>query len=331
MSNTPPTPSIRHSEFVIRDSPPSPRPVVALGGFDGVHLGHRRIIERALDLARELDAVPAVLTYDPLPAQVINPDFTFVLTSLATKTRLLAELGIELVEVIRFSDELRSVEPEEFVRRFLLESLDPAGVVIGHDHRFGRGGRGDAGLLGRLIEPRGIRLEVVPEVLLDGAPVRSTRIRESLVLGAVGPAARLLGRWYRLSGAVVSGTGTGRKLGFPTVNIRPWERETLVPADGVYACRVETLGRRFDAVLNIGHRPTFGGETRTIEAHLLEFDGAARPDTAEIDIVERIRTERRFAGPAELAAQIRHDVEHAAALLAAAGPAPRIDSIENRR
>jgi riboflavin kinase/FMN adenylyltransferase len=165
----------------------------------------------------------------------------------------------------------------------------------------------------------------VPEFTFDGAPVRSTRIRESLVLGAVGAAARLLGRWYRLGGSVVPGTGTGRKLGFPTVNIRPWERETLVPADGVYACRVETLGRRFDAVLNIGHRPTFGGETRTIEAHLLGFDGAEQPDAAEIDVVERIRTERRFAGPAELAAQIERDIERASDLLRAVGLTPPVD------
>jgi riboflavin kinase/FMN adenylyltransferase len=315
----------------VPDTRRSARPVVALGGFDGVHLGHRRIVEHALALARELDGIPAALTFDPLPAQVINPDFTFLLTSLATKTRLLTELGIELVHVVRFSDELRAIEPEEFVVRHLLGPLDPAGVVIGHDHRFGRGGRGDAALLERLLGPRGIRLEVVPEFTFDDAPVRSTRIRESLVLGVVGAAARLLGRWYRLSGAVVPGTGTGRKLGFPTVNIRPWERETLVPADGVYACRVETLGRRFDAVLNIGHRPTFGGETRTIEAHLLGFAGGAQPQAAEIDIIERIRTERRFASPAELSEQIRHDIGRATELLAAAGPAPRLDSTESSR
>ncbi len=306
----------------------SPRPAVALGGFDGVHLGHRRIIDRTLDLARALGAAPAVLTYEPLPAQVINPEFTFVLTSLATKTRLLVELGIESVYVVRFDEAVRGLDPVRFIEHYLLGPLDPAAVVIGHDHRFGQGGRGDADLLGRLLARRGIRLEVVPEFLLDGGPVRSTRIRESLVLGAVGAAARLLGRWYRLSGAVVSGTGTGRKLGFPTINIRPWERETLVPADGVYACRVETLGRWFDAVLNIGHRPTFGGETRTIEAHLLGFEGDLRPESADIDVVERIRTERRFPGPAELAAQIRRDIERASALLSATGPAPALDTAE---
>jgi riboflavin kinase/FMN adenylyltransferase len=281
---------------------------VALGSFDGVHLGHRQLIDHGRNLATELGGPLAVLTFDPLPAQLIYPDFTYVLTPLAEKTRLLAELGVDLVHVVRFDDVTRNLTPEEVVSRHIVAELNPAAVIVGHDHRFGRRGRGDTALLQKLLDEAGVRLDVVPEFILLGAPVRSTRIREHLLLGAVARAAELLGRYYTLSGTVVSGTGTGRKLGFPTINLRPHERETLVPADGVYVARVDTLGHRHDAVLNIGHRPTFGGENRTIEAHLLDFAGPRQPDAAVVSLIDRIRPERRFAGPAELSHQIAADV-----------------------
>lgn len=303
-----------------RLSPPAGngRLVVAMGGFDGVHLGHQQIIGCARTMAEERQGTPAVLTFDPLPAQLIHPDFTYVLTPLAEKTRILTELGVELIHVIRFDESVRRTPPEEFIRRHIIEPLHPASVVVGHDHRFGSGARGDAGLLRRLLVAEGVELEIVPEFIFLGAPVRSTRIREHLLLGAVRRAAELLGRWYTLTGEIVSGTGTGRKLGFPTINLRPRERETLVPADGVYVCRVDTEGRRFDAVLNIGHRPTFGGETRTIEAHLIDQDLDRQPAEATFHIIERLRPERRFASGSALSEQIADDI--AAARAALAGP-----------
>jgi riboflavin kinase/FMN adenylyltransferase len=151
-------------------------------------------------------------------------------------------------------------------------------------------------------------VNVVPEIMVRGVPVRSTTIREHLLLGHVQLAAELLGRCYAMSGTIVPGHGTGRRLGFPTINLRPHERETLVPADGVYLCRVDAAGRTFDAVLNIGHRPTFGGETRTIEAHLLDASLAESPRSAVFRLVDRLRPERRFEGPAALASQIAEDV-----------------------
>jgi riboflavin kinase/FMN adenylyltransferase len=295
-------------------------PVVAVGSFDGVHLGHQQILSRARALARESGTILGVATFDPLPAQLIYPEFTYVLTPLAEKTRLLTGFGVELVHVIRFDDTVRNTAPDEFIRRHIVEALRPSAVVVGHDHRFGQAGAGDAALLGKLLARAGTHLEVVPEFTLDGVPVRSTGIREQLLLGAVAPAARLLGRFYAIAGAVVSGSGTGRRLGFPTVNLRPAERESLVPADGVYVAQVELPDQRFDAVLNIGHRPTFGGETRTIEAHLLDFPGGTAPDRATFHFVERIRPERRFASPAELAAQIAADITTARRFVGSSKP-----------
>ncbi len=288
--------------------------VIALGSFDGVHLGHQQIIRRAAEIAAGLKGLTGVLTYDPLPAQLIYPDFTYVLTTLAEKEALLTELGVEYIYLLRFDAELRGTAACDFIQRHIVESLHPAAVVIGHDHRFGSRGTGDAGLLRRVLEPLGIRVEVVSEILLRGVPVRSTTIREHLLLGHVRLAAELLGRWYAMSGTIVPGTGTGRRLGFPTINLRPLERETLVPADGVYLCRVDAIGRGFNALLNIGHRPTFGGETRTIEAHLLDVQLAESPGSAVFRLIDRVRPERRFESPGALASQIEQDVRTARAM-----------------
>jgi riboflavin kinase/FMN adenylyltransferase len=313
-----------------RPPPPAPRPssplAVALGSFDGVHLGHQQIIRRAAGIAAGLQGLTAVLTYDPLPAQLIYPDFTYILTTVAEKKALLTELGVQYICLLRFDAELRGTTAPDFIRRHIVESLHPAAVVVGHDHRFGSRGTGDADLLSRTLEPLGIRVDVVPEILLRGVPVRSTTIREHLLLGHVSLAAELLGRSYAMSGTIVPGTGTGRRLGFPTINLRPFERETLVPADGVYLCRVDTAGRTFDAVLNIGHRPTFGGETRTIEAHLLDVELAESPRSAAFRLIDRLRPERRFENPTALASQIADDVAAARTIFARLAGNRNLDS-----
>jgi riboflavin kinase/FMN adenylyltransferase len=305
--------------------PPSPL-VVALGSFDGVHLGHQQIIRRAAQIAADLQGTTAVLTYDPLPAQLIYPDFTYILTTITEKKALLTELGVEHICLLRFDAELRGTTAPDFIGRHIVESLHPAAVVIGHDHRFGSRGTGDANLLRRTLEPLGIRVDVVPEIMLHGVPVRSTTIREHLLLGHVRLAAELLGRWFAMSGTIVPGTGTGRRLGFPTINLLPYERETLVPADGVYLCRVDAAGRTFDAVLNIGHRPTFGGETRTIEAHLLGVQLAESPRSAVLRVVDRLRPERRFESPSALTFQIAEDIATARKMFARLDDNRNLDS-----
>jgi len=307
--------------------PHHPAPLVlALGSFDGVHLGHQQIIRHAAQIAADFNGLTAVLTYDPLPAQLIYPDFTYVLTTFAQKKALLMELDVGYICVLRFDAELRATSAPDFVQRHIVDSLHPAAVVIGHDHRFGSRGTGDARLLSRTLEPLDIKVDIVPEIMIGGVPVRSTTIREHLLLGHVRLAAELLGRCYALNGAIVPGRGTGRRLGFPTINLRPFERETLVPADGVYLCHVETLGSVYNALLNIGHRPTFGGETRSIEAHLLDAQLSESPRTAEFRLVERLRPERRFDSSSALAAQIADDVETARAMFARPAADRNLDS-----
>jgi len=308
------------------ESRPLPPLVVALGSFDGVHLGHQQIIRRAAEIAAALQGMTAVLTYDPLPAQVIYPDFTYVLTTFHEKKALLAEMGVEYVCVLQFDAGLRDTAASDFIQHHIVESLHPVAVVVGHDHRFGSRGTGDADLLARTLEPLGVRVDVVPEILLRGVPVRSTTIREHLLLGHVSLAAELLGRCYAMSGTIVPGTGTGRRLGFPTINLRPFERETLVPADGVYLCRVDAVGRTFDALLNIGHRPTFGGETRTIEAHLLDVQLPESPRSAVFRLVDRLRPERRFGSPAALASQIADDIATARKMFGSPAANRNLDS-----
>lgn len=293
--------------------------VLALGSFDGVHLGHRRILDRARTMASRVGSAVGVLTCYPLPAQFIHPDFTYVLTPLAEKTRLLVELGVEYIHTCRFDHDTRGTEPEEFVRRYVLP-IEPSAVVAGHDHRFGRKGRGDVPLLRELLEPRGVAVDEVPEFELLGAPVRSTRIREHLLLGHVRRAGELLGRPYQLNGPVVGGTRTGRRIGFPTINLLVEEAEKLIPADGVYAVMVDAgyrdSARRLHGVLNIGHRPTFRGGSRTIETHLFDVHLDRTPEWAAVHLVERLRPERRFSTPENLASQIATDVARARTLLA---------------
>jgi len=288
--------------------------VIALGSFDGVHLGHQQILSRAYQIASKLHGTTAVLTYDPLPAQLIHPDFTYVLTPLSEKVQLLIELGIQFIHIVRFNEQTRITEPVAFVKSQILP-IRPSAVVAGHDHRFGNQGRGDIALLRKLLEPLYINVEVVPEFGLFGAPVRSTRIREHLLLGHVRRAADLLGRHYRLSGKVITGTGIGHHIGFPTINLMVEEKGKLVPADGVYAALVDIMTARYPAVLNIGHRPTFMGETRTIEAHLLDCHLPFRPPGATVHFVERLRSERKFPTPEALTHQIQTDIEKARRLL----------------
>jgi len=289
--------------------------VLALGGFDGVHLGHQQIIRRCRELARSRNALTGVLTFDPLPAQLVYPDFTYILTPPAEKATLLTELGVEIIHTVTFTEEVRNSTPEQFVRDHIVAPLHPLVVVAGYDHRFGVKGCGDVALLGRLLADLNIELEVVPEFVHLDAPVRSTRIREQLLLGHVALAAELLGRPYALGGSVIPGTATGRKLGFPTINIQPGEPEKLVPADGVYIVLVDIDDRRYPAVLNIGHRPTFNGDRRTIEAHILDLKERVKCHRATLHFLDRLRPERRFADPAGLANQIRADIENARRLL----------------
>jgi riboflavin kinase/FMN adenylyltransferase len=296
--------------------PPDARPsVVALGVFDGVHLGHRAILDVAVARARPpLTAVAC--TFDPHPAEVLHPGRApLPITTLDERLALIGESGLAVTVVVPFTPTLAAMEPEAFVTEVLLDRLGAREIVVGFNHRFGRGARGDARLLHDLGARAGFHAEVVPPTDVDGTPVSSSAIRAALQRGDVDAAARLLGRPYFVGGAVVEGAGRGRTLGFPTANIAVG-RPLLVPP-GVYACRLAVDGVVYGAVLNAGIRPTFGESLFTLEAHVLDFSGDIYGRSVRLDFVRRLRDERKFAGIDALRTQISADVTAARAALGA--------------
>lgn len=295
--------------------PPLSASVVTLGTFDGVHLGHRRLVERAL--ASAPPGVPTIAyTFDPHPAKLLAPSRApALLVSTATRIRLLYGLGVDEVILEPFDARFAALEADDWVERYLVGRLHPRRVVVGFNFTYGRGRGGDPQHLARAGSRHGFEVDVVEPVELDGDVVSSSRIRALLVAGEVRAAARLLGRSYSLTGSVVEGERRGRTLGFPTANLAT--REELLPARGVYATRlVHPDGRRLAAVTNIGSRPTFGGVRDSVETHVLGFAEDLYGLEVEIELEARLREERRFDGIDALVRQIHEDVRAAERALA---------------
>lgn len=290
---------------------------LAVGVFDGVHLGHREVIGRAVKMAAGGDLVPAVLTFDPHPDVVLNPQGAQpLLTTTEEKVALLRELGVELTVLARFDRKLAAIPAERFVEEVLVGRLRARCVVVGENWRFGAGGRGTPALLRRMAQDSGFGVTVVPRVLAGGRKVSSTRIRELLTAGRLRHAGELLGRSYGLLGRVVRGEGVGSKLGFPTANLE-LSGDKLIPADGVYACR---SGQRLlrNAVAYIGRRPTFGAKgERRVEVHLLDHDGRLdlRGRAVRTELVERLREDKRFPSQQALVEQMERDCRRARVIL----------------
>jgi riboflavin kinase / FMN adenylyltransferase len=291
--------------------PPDVRPsVVALGIFDGVHLGHRAILGTAITRAREGGLEAIACTFEPHPMEVLQPDRApKPITTLADRLALIAETGVDAAVVLAFTRELAAVEPEAFVKDVLLDRLHAREIVVGYNHRFGRGARGDARLLQDLATQVGFRAHVVPPMTVDGAAVSSSEIRSALQRGDVAAAARSLGRPYGIAGTVTSGAGRGRTLGFPTANIDS-DRPLLV-SRGVYCGRVYVGQTQHSAVVNVGVRPTFGETTLAVEAHLLDFTGDLYGREVRLDFLDRIRDEMRFPSVEDLKAQVFRDIASA--------------------
>jgi riboflavin kinase/FMN adenylyltransferase len=291
--------------------PPERRPsAVALGVFDGVHLGHRAILGAAVAHGRAADAPALACTFEPNPLEVLQPERApLPITTLDERLELIAACGVDGTVVLTFTRELAAVEPEAFVKDVLVERLVARQVVVGFNHRFGRAARGDAALLRELGARMGFTVDVIAPLKVDGAPVSSTAIRAALGRGDLDAAARMLGRPYTLPGTVVAGAGRGRTLGFPTANVAP--ARPLLVAPGVYACTFEVAGESRRAVVNVGVRPTFGEATLAVEAYLLDFSGDLYGQTVRLVFVSRVREERRFPSVDALRAQIAEDVETA--------------------
>ncbi len=288
--------------------PADPGPAaVALGTFDGLHLGHQAVVA-ALRLAAARGGLQAVaITFDPHPLTVVAPPGQpFLLTTIQERTDLFTSMGIDTLLVVRFDAQLREVSAARWLE-MLAGRLQARQMVVSSNHAFGRGREGDAAMLQAWAGVRGIGVTVVPPVHNGGAVISSSGIRERLRDGDVRTAAQWLGHWYTVRGAVVAGDGRGRSLGVPTANLNV-PPQKVVPCPGVYAAYAAVADRTHMAAVNIGVRPTFGAGAQTVEAHLLDADQDLYGQTVEVAFVSRLRDERRFPDLEALKAQMAADL-----------------------
>ncbi len=285
--------------------------VVTVGTFDGVHRGHRAVLEAVVSIARARSGTAVAITFDPHPRAVIHPgDPPVVLTSLDEKRRRLSDAGIDLLAVIPFTRQVQTLSPEAFVSTYLVEYLGAELVVLGYDHGFGKGRSGGLETMRALGERFGFEVTLVPPVMVGDCPVSSSRLRDLIGSGRIDEAHALLGGGYPISGRVASGEGRGRQLGFPTANLTLDDSMKLLPPNGVYAARV-FIPETYAAVLNLGVRPTFNGKNRLLEAHLLDFNGDLYGRRIYLELVGRLRDERRFRNSEALVSQIQRDGQRA--------------------
>lgn len=291
------------------------RSVVAVGVFDGVHRGHRAIVETAVGYGRDLGLPVVVVTFDPHPERVLRGTVPPVLTSVERRVELLGEYGADAVVVLPFTKELSTLSAEEFVQRVLVDRLHASAVVVGEDFRFGHRAAGDVGTLAALGDKYDFTADGV-RLVADGETITSTHVRGLLAEGSVARAAVLLGRPHRVEGEIVHGAARGRELlGFPTANM-DLEPHTAVPGDGVYAGllhRVEPAPgqeSRWPAAISVGSNPTFDGTERTVEAYALDRDDLDLYGVRmSVDFTERIRGQKRFDSIDALVATMRRDVD----------------------
>lgn len=286
--------------------------VLTVGNFDGLHLGHQRIIGAVIKAAKERQGTPAVMTFDPHPLRVIAPEIApKQIQTLDQKLATLEKLGVAMTMVVPFTPELARSSARQFAAEILGRRLAVKEIYVGANFVFGHNREGNVELLEQIGRECGFKVACVPEVRFRGLRVSSTLVRDLLVQGRVSLAHRLLNRFYTISGTVVSGRRVGGQLGFPTANLKP-ENE-IVPRFGVYVTYFIVDGQRYRSVTNIGVRPTFDEDARapTIETYILDFTGDLYARKADIKFCFRLRDEKRFASKEELAAQINRDIAHA--------------------
>ena len=296
--------------------PTSQKLCLALGNFDGVHRGHQSLIKGAVECKKESGEISAAFIFEPHPAQLLTPDhMPSLLSTPQRKAWLLENMGLDLLIYNRFTRDIASLSPEQFVRHFLIEQLQVKEVFVGFNFSFGFKGQGTPETLKQLGEQYNFAVHIIEPVTIDGELVSSSTIRQALEEGKISQAARMLGYDPILDGIVVEGEKRGRQLGFPTANVGV-EKNYNIPAKGVYAARAEINNKQYNAVVNIGSKPTFHEEYPiSVEAHLFDFTGDIYGQPISLSFVERIRDEKRFDSLDALVAQIKKDSETAQTIL----------------
>lgn len=293
--------------------------VLTVGTFDGVHAGHRAILDTVVRKAKERDARSVLVTFDPHPRNIINPGEAGIklLTTIQERSEILEELGIDEMVVIPFDRDFSLLSSEEFIRDIIYDKIGVSEFVIGYDHHFGRDRKGTIETIETIGKELNFDAYVVSKREIGDQTVSSTAIRKAISeKGDVEQAAKFLQRPYRLNGMVVHGDKRGKEIGYPTANIKPEHPQKIIPRDGVYAVRVRVMDNWFKGMMNIGTRPTFEGKVRALEVNLFDFDENIYGKEVQVRFFNRIRKEVKFDGINELIAQLRKDEKKAKELLA---------------
>jgi riboflavin kinase / FMN adenylyltransferase len=285
--------------------------VVTSGTFDGVHLGHQKILNRLNEVASETNGQSVVITFYPHPRSVISSDNQVVrlLSTLDEKIELLEKSGVNHLIIIPFTREFSELSSEEFIQKILIDIIGTRTLVIGFDHRFGKNREGGFDYLKQNKARYGFEIEEISRHDIENVGISSSKIRKALDEGDVPTADHFLGRNYAISGIIVKGKQLGRTIGFPTANIQVREIAKLIPADGVYAVKVYHQESEFGGMLNIGNRPTVDGTYKTIEVNIFDFDREIYGENLKVEFIKKIRNEQKFNGLEELKAQIAKDKE----------------------
>lgn len=285
--------------------------VITIGTFDGVHMGHRQIIDKLKSEAKANDGETVIITFHPHPRKVVSSTILGIrlINTLDEKTELLDQLGIDHLVVVPFTDAFANQPAEDYIRNFLIEKFHPHTIIIGYNHRFGRDRLGDYRLLEKKAEKYKIRVKEIPKHILENISISSTNIREAILHGDIATADTLLGYEFFFSGIVVHGNKLGRKLGYPTANLKISDEEKIVPGNGIYAvyARTEDSPERKKAMMSIGFRPTVDGKTRVIEVNIFDFDEEIYDQTLKVYVKKYLREEIKFDGLDALVEQIGKD------------------------
>jgi riboflavin kinase / FMN adenylyltransferase len=285
---------------------------LTIGNFDGVHLGHARLIERLVARAQYIGGPSVVFTFDPHPVRLLRPQWApWPLTSTERKARLLDQLGVDWMIAYPTDEALLQLSDRDFFQKIVRDRLAARCMVEGPNFFFGHNRTGNIDVLGTLTAAAGMLLEIVEPVVIDGAIVSSSRVRDLISAGKLDDARRLLTQPYRIRGIVTHGAGRGARIGFPTANLAGID--TLLPGTGVYAGHAYLNGQRFAAAINVGANPTFGEQQLKVEVHLIDFDRRIYGEPLEVDFLSRLRDVRPFGGLDELKAQLKCDVQAARA------------------
>ena len=285
--------------------------VITIGAFDGVHMGHRQIIDRLKAQAEAINGETVIITFHPHPRKVVSSTILGLrlINTLHEKIELFRRLGIHHVVVVPFTDAFANQPAEEYVKKFLVEKFHPHTIIIGHDHRFGKERTGDYLLLEKMAAENNYQLQEIPKQVLDEIAISSTTIRQSLLSGKIEIADKLLGYEFFFTGIVVHGNKLGRKLGYPTANLKVPDEEKIVPGNGIYAvyAKSEDSNERLKGMMSIGVRPTVGGKERVIEVNIFDFDEEIYDQHLKVYVKKYLREELKFDNLEELVKQIDQD------------------------